>query len=101
MVERSVFADCDVLEDPATVGTGAGGGLSIDHGALTMSDSLLIDCDAVGSVAAGGGLRLVSDAVGTITNTTFAYNTAGSRAGAIQVSGSQLNVDQSDFSVMR
>lgn len=96
-IERSVFADCDVIEDPATVGTGAGGGLSIGHANLTMDDSLIVDCDAVGSTAAGGGMRVVTDTVATITDTTFAYNTAGSRGGAIQVSGSQLNVDQSRF----
>ncbi|MCG8461566.1 MAG: hypothetical protein MI919_35240 [Holophagales bacterium] len=96
-IRRSIFFDCDVAEDLGTVGTGTGGGVSTSHTALTLEDSLFIDNDATGPTGAGGALRIVFETLANIENTTFAYNTAGDRGGAIQVSGSTLDADNTQF----
>lgn len=96
-ISGTVFYDCDVNRQEGFVGSGFGGAMSISHTDLTLTDSMVIDCDSTGTNAAGGGLRGINESLMTITGTTFANNTASLRGAAIDGSGSEIQVDNSQF----
>lgn len=98
-IQRTIFADCDVVEEAGVVGTGVGGAMAVDLVDLTLTDSLLIDNDAFGSGfnGSGGAIKMGISSEVTISRTTFANNTAFSRGGAIQLSGSHLDADNNIF----
>jgi len=96
VLQNVVFSDCDVTETPQG-GKGLGGGLSVELGDLTVTDSLFIDSDAIGSESTGGALRFVIDSVGSIFGSGFANSSAEQFGGAIFAQGSQLDLDQCVF----
>jgi hypothetical protein len=96
-IAGSVFYDCDAVREEGVVGTGVGGAAQLSHVELTLDESLILDCDVTGTNADGGGIRMINEASATITNTTFAHNTATRRSGALNVSGSDIVVDGCQF----
>ncbi len=96
-IEDSIFFDCDVVRQNGVVGSGVGGGLSLSHTDLTLVGSLVANCDATGTNAAGGGLRAISDSALTIDDTTFANNQAQLRSAAVDANGSSVDIDDSRF----
>lgn len=95
-VRRSVFADCDVQQEPAG-GGGFGGGLQANLANLILEDSMVVESDARGGNAGGGGVSVQGESVATITRTTFARNTAGNAGGGLNVRGSVINASQCRF----
>jgi hypothetical protein len=89
-VQNVVFADCDVQQAADVPGSGQGGALYTDLGALTMQDSVVINSDAP---IAGGGLMLINQSAASITGTTVAHNTAGSFGAGIFLQGSSIAFD--------
>jgi hypothetical protein len=92
-VEDTVFADCDVLEDPEAAGgtTGAGGAVNVFHSSFTMTRSLIVGSDAVGLGTTAGGIRVVyCDA--EISDTTVAGSTAGYFGGGLYAQGTAIDV---------
>ncbi len=97
-VEETVFADCDVLEDPEADGgsTGAGGAVNVFHSTFTMANSLIVGSDAVGAGTTAGGVRVVyCDA--DITDTTIAGNTAGYFGGGLYAQGTAIDITSSEI----
>jgi len=95
-VRRSVLADCDVQRDPA-VGGGFGGALQANLANLLLEDSMVLESDARGEGAGGGGVSIQGESLATITRTAFARNTAERWGGALFVGGSTIQVSQSQF----
>jgi hypothetical protein len=96
-IRRSVLADCDA-QRIVTAGTGGfGGGLQASLANLLLEDSLVLDSDARGDGAGGGGLSIQGESVATITRTTFARNFAERWGGALFVGGSTIQVSQCRF----
>jgi CSLREA domain-containing protein len=80
-----------------TGASGDGGGLwKGTGGALNISGSTFSG-NSVNGEGKGGGMRLLAGTA-TITNSTFANNTAGNDGGAIQVNGATISIDFSTFS---
>ncbi len=96
-LDRVIFADCDVDTTPAVSGSGVGGAIQASHADLSMTDSIVIDSDAFGSNGKGGVLRMVTDSVLNITDSTFARNSAEVWGGALYVEGSDMTVEDSRF----
>lgn len=96
-IAGSVFYDCDAVREEGTNGTGVGGAAQLSHVNLTLDNSLVMDCDVTGTNADGGGIRMINEATASITNTTFARNTAVRRGGALNIAGSHIEVDGSQF----
>jgi len=90
-LDNVVIADCDVQETGGAVGTGNGGGLFADLGAVTMTNSLLLSNDAFATFSYGGGLALLKSSA-TLTNCTIAGNTAVSYGAGIFALGSSLTI---------
>ncbi|MEM8930527.1 MAG: hypothetical protein AAGE94_05100 [Acidobacteriota bacterium] len=91
-IDRTIFADCDV----ANAGSGAaikGGAITASHTDLRLTDVLIFDSEAPGG---GGCLWILLDTEANITDSTFAY-CSGDFGGAINASGSILNVSTSEF----
>jgi predicted outer membrane repeat protein len=95
-VRRSVFADCDVQQE-ATGGGGFGGGLQASLANLVMEDSMVVESDARGGNAGGGGVSVQNESVAAITRTTFARNTAGNAGGGLHAGGSTIQISQCRF----
>ena len=95
--DNVIFDDCDVDTVASVNGSGVAGAIQASHADLTIIDSLITRSDAFGSNGKGGGLRLVTESVATITGTTFAGNRADVWGGAIWAAGSELDVDDSNF----
>ena len=95
-VRRSVFADCDVQQE-ATGGGGFGGALQVSLANLVLEDSMVVESDARGGNAGGGGVSVQAESVAAIARTTFARNTAGNAGGGLFVGGSTLNASQCRF----
>jgi hypothetical protein len=95
-VRRSVLADCDVQRD-AAVGGGFGGALQANLAHLILEDSMVVESDARGSNASGGGVSVQGESMAAITRTTFARNTADNAGGALHVGGSTITVSQCRF----
>lgn len=95
-VLRSVFADCDVQRDPA-VGGGIGGALNVSLATLLLEDSMVLDSDARGDGAGGGGVAIQGESIAAVSRTTFARNTADRWGGALFLNGVMVLVNQSQF----
>ncbi|MFL6196374.1 MAG: hypothetical protein ACJ75H_19495 [Thermoanaerobaculia bacterium] len=95
-VRETVFSDCDVRTGPGGTG-GLGGALSGDLIDLVMEDSMVLDSDARGANAGGGGIALRQESNARILRTTFAHDTAERWGGALFVGGSTVLVDASRF----
>ncbi|HEX3130449.1 MAG TPA: right-handed parallel beta-helix repeat-containing protein [Thermoanaerobaculia bacterium] len=95
-IRRTVFADCDI-EPTATNGAGSGGAIAGDLVDLLMEDSMVLDSDARGAVGSGGGMAIGRESNAVITRTTFARNSAERWGGALFVSGSAVQVSESNF----
>lgn len=94
VIERTAFDNCDIENSEsggnADTGTGTGGALSTTLSNITFTDSIVINSDADGTIGSAGGARVTIQSDATFSDSTFANNTASARAGAIQVSGSQV-----------
>jgi len=95
VLRRVSFVDCNIAQSAA--GGGLGGGLSAVMVNLTMDHSLLIDSDARGANAGGGGVALQRGSTAVISATTFAHNSAQKWGGALFLSGSTAQVSGSRF----
>ncbi len=96
-VERTVFFDCDVVRQEGFAGSGFGGAVSASHTDFRLVDSLVANSDATGTNAAGGGVRALNESLLTFEGTTFAHNDAELRGGAVDVSGSEVDIDDCQF----
>jgi hypothetical protein len=95
-IRGTVFSDCDV-ETSTPGGTGTGGALVGDLIELVMEDSMILDSDARGIGAAGGGIALRQESNARIVRTTFARNSAQRSGGALNLNGATVQVDDSRF----
>lgn len=93
-VRSSVFADCDVQREPT--GGGFGGALQANLANLILEDSMVVESDARGDNAGGGGVSVQGESVAAIARTTFARNSA-STGGALHAGGSTIQVSQCRF----
>lgn len=96
VLRNTVFFDCDV-ERTADGQGGFGGGIQVDLADLTLEDSMVLLSDARGDNAGGGGLAVSRESDVEIARTTFARNTGESRAGAVDLGGSTLQMTASRF----
>ncbi len=95
-LQRTVFFDCDVERSPQRQG-GFGGAIQADLAALTLEDSMVLRSDAFGDPSGGGGLAVSRESDVRISRTTFAYNTAFERGGAVDLGGSTAQITGSRF----
>ena len=93
----TVFDDCDIDYKSDSNGSGVGGALNLTHVDLDLQDSLFMNCDATGTNGEGGAVRILTDSLASISNTTFAKNSAERFGGAIEILGSEASVDQCTF----
>ncbi len=94
-IRGTVFSDCDVLA--GANGPGIGGALLGDVVDLAMEDSMVLDSDARGTNAGGGGIALRLESNARILRTTFARNSAQRTGGALLLNGSIAQVDDCRF----
>ena len=95
-IDNVVFADCDV-DDFGTSFAPSGGGLYTALVDLTLDNSLILDSDADGDVARGGGLAMINQSSAIISASTFARNSAKTSGGAGLFAGSEIDVDDCNF----
>ncbi|HEV2845795.1 MAG TPA: right-handed parallel beta-helix repeat-containing protein [Thermoanaerobaculia bacterium] len=95
-IRHTVFSDCDV-ETGSDGGGGLGGAFSGDLVDLVMEDSMVLDSDARGANGGGGAIALRLESNARIVRTTFARNSAQKWGGALFLSGSTVQVDDSRF----
>ena len=96
LLERVALIDCDVQLVAGAGGSGIGGGLWLAMASLTMKDSLIANCDALGGAnAGGGGMAILDQTLTDISNTTFAKNSTTQYGGAVFAQGSTLNITTS------
>ncbi len=96
-VSGTVFTDCKVQEPASPNSTGNGGAMDFTHIDLTLTNSIIMDCEAVGQFGSGGGLRTAIASDATISNTTFAGNRASFQGGGMIISGSTLTMSSCQF----
>jgi hypothetical protein len=91
-----VFADCNV--GPGSDGSGGSGGAFLaDLVDLVMEDSMVLASDAGGGGAFGGGGALRNESAARIVRSAFANNSATARGGALDITGSTVEVAESRF----
>jgi hypothetical protein len=95
-VRGTVFLDCDV-STPVGDGNGNGGAIAGDMVDLVMADSMVLDSDARGPGATGGGISLRQQSAARIDRSTFSRNSAVLWGGAVSAVGSTLQVFDSRF----
>jgi hypothetical protein len=95
VLKRVVLTGCDAQASSPNSGTG--GALEVSVADLTMEDSIVMDSDALGDSASGGGVVILFNSVANITRSTFAHNTSGSYGGGIFVQGSEINLSDSNL----
>ncbi len=89
LLQNVIFDDCDVAV--------AGGAIHAYLTDMTIEDSLLQRGDTSGAGSSGGGLWVVFETDATVTNTTFARNSANTFGGALYVQGATIDVDSCQF----
>lgn len=94
-VRGTVLQDCDAESGAGTVA--AGGALLGDLIDLVMTDSMVLDSDARGNGAVGGGVALRQESNARIERTAFARDSAQRSGGALFLSGSAAQVLDSRF----
>lgn len=95
-VRGTVFLDCDVAT-PVGDGNGNGGAIAGDMLDLTLADSMVLDSDARGPGATGGGISLRQQSAARLDRATFSRNSAVLWGGAVSAVGSTLQVAGSGF----
>ncbi len=97
-LKRVMLHDLDVTETPGVPGTGVGGGILVDLVDLSIRDSLVINCDAIGTTnSSGGGIAVINQSFVDISSTTFANNSADIFGGGMFVQGSTINANDNKF----
>ena len=91
----TVFTDCNVTSTNNNFGKG--GAINLAHVELNMRNSLIQRSSANAPNGQGGALRSTIESDLTITNTTFAENFASLNGGAMILTGSTLNLSNSQF----
>ena len=86
-LKRVVFADLHTVDD---AGNGTGGAVTGAFTTLKVDSCIIQRCSAS---QYGGGFEFVYGSDVTITNTTFAQNSAGVLGGAVTTFGGALNMD--------
>jgi hypothetical protein len=86
-LNRVVFADLTTVDD---AGNGTGGAVTAAFTTLRADACIVEKCSASQN---GGGFQFVYGSNATITNSTFAKNTAGVLGGAVGMFGGRLNMD--------
>jgi hypothetical protein len=84
---RVVFADLTTVDD---AGNGTGGAVTAAFTTFRADACIVEKCSASQN---GGGFQFVYGSNATITNTTFAQNTAGVLGGAVGMFGGTLNMN--------
>jgi hypothetical protein len=95
VLKRVVLSDCDA--QASSPNSGIGGALEASVVDLTMEDSIVMDSDALGVSASGGGAAILFNSVANITRSTFAHNTSGGYGGSVFVQGSEINLSDSNL----
>ena len=88
-LKRVVFADLATVDD---AGNGTGGAVTGSFTTLQADACIIERCSAS---QYGGGFEFVYGSDVTVTNTTFAHNSAGVLGGAVAMFGGTLNMDTS------
>lgn len=89
-----VFDDCDVSSLSAIPN---GGAFELFHVNATISDTLVLRSDALGTGSGGGGGRIISESLATLTNVTFAKNSAVQYGGALYLAGADVDITGGAF----
>jgi hypothetical protein len=92
-IRNVVLYDCDVTA--ASPNSGVGGALLVAVAHLTLEDSMVMNSDALGNSASGGGVGILFNSLADIKNTTIANNTSGQFGGGVFVQGSTVTIDSS------
>lgn len=95
VVDNVIFDDCDV--DEVDGRRALGGAIHLNLADLQMTDSLVVGSDALGDLANGGGLAGLNRSLISITDSSFAENTAEAAAGAVLINNSTAMIDNVDF----
>ena len=94
-ITDSILYDCDVQEHTIG-GSGVGGGMAVDLVDLTLLDTGILGCDAIGlGNGSGGGLALLSHSHVELQRVTLAGNSAGRFGGGLFAQGVDLEVSDS------
>jgi len=94
-LRRVILNDCDTSAVPPYSSTG--GALLVAVADLTMEDSFVINSDAFGDDASGGGIMVLFNSIANIEGVTIAQNTAGKYGGGLFVQGSTINMNNGLF----
>jgi len=94
-IRNVVLYDCDVAANPPN--SGVGGALLVAVAHLTLENSLVINSDALGNSASGGGIGILFNSLADIKDTTLANNTSGLFGGGVFVQGSAITINDSNF----
>jgi len=86
-LKRVVFADLATVDD---AGNGTGGAVTAAFTTFHADDCIVEKCSTSQN---GGGFEFVYGCDATISNTTFAQNSAGVLGGAVAMFGGALNID--------
>lgn len=94
--DEVLIYDTDVPET-AVLGSGVGGGLYTDLADVTMTNSMIINADAIAitsgsGYASGGAMAILNNSVANISNITLARNSSGRWGAAVFGQGSTLNL---------
>jgi predicted outer membrane repeat protein len=93
VVNNVVFYDLDV--EKANLG-GFGGSIYSDLIDLTMQNSLIAGCDASGGAySSGGGLAIINQSLGNVSESVFAQNTSSGYGGGVFAQGVTINLNDS------
>jgi predicted outer membrane repeat protein len=90
-LKRVVFADLATVD---SAGNGTGGAMTADFVTLNADSCLIVNCSAS---QYGGGFEFIHGSDATITNSTFANNSAGVLGGAITMFGGSVKLDTSNL----
>jgi hypothetical protein len=95
VLRRATIYDCDVsaIQPNASLG----GALEVSLTDITIEDSLILESDAYGDMAAAGGLAILNNSVARISGTTIAHNSAAMFGGGVFVQGSQIELRDSNL----
>jgi len=88
-IQDVVFDDCDV-SSLSTIPNG--GGFELYHVDATISDTLVLRSDALGTGSGGGGGRINSESVASLTDVVFADNSAVQFGGALYLAGADVDL---------
>ncbi|MEM9292317.1 MAG: right-handed parallel beta-helix repeat-containing protein [Acidobacteriota bacterium] len=94
VVDGTVFYRCNIERSSGSI---LGGAVSANFADFTLSDSLVLDSEARGSGAAGGGVAVLGNSRAVVEQSTFSNNRAERFGAGLWVNTSNIQVVNSLF----